>query len=152
MDNVRAGLRADPHRPAFREVIKEIQLAMKPYIILLTCILLPICQSIKSREKRVLQKDGDYIIIVILPSMYNHVGEMNLNSLVWLEMVKFLIDKGADLQTEDKKGMSPTMFAKKSNKNELVSLLLENGGAPIKEGKSNANNRRPKAPAAQQAA
>ena len=65
------------------------------------------------------------------------------------EMVKFLIDKGADLHMEDKKEMTPTMWAKRSNRTEILSLILERGGAPIKEGKNNANNRRPKAPAAQ---
>ena len=29
------------------------------------------------------------------------------------EIIKFLIDKGANLQTEDKKGMTPTAWAKK---------------------------------------
>ena len=31
------------------------------------------------------------------------------------EMVKFLIDKGANLTMEDKKGFTPTAWAKKSN-------------------------------------
>ena len=31
------------------------------------------------------------------------------------EMCKFLIDKGSDLQMEDKKGMTPTHWARKSN-------------------------------------
>ena len=106
-------------------------------------------------------RDGHIKTVQLLMDMggnFDHVDQKNQRPIYYaikanrFEMVKFLIDKGADLQTEDKKGMSPTMFAKKSNKNELVSLLLENGGAPIKEGKSNANNRRPKAPAAQQAA
>ena len=69
---------------------------MKSYIILFTCILLPICQSIKSREKRILQKDGDYIIIVILPALCSHNHEMNLNTIVWMELVKYLIDENQE--------------------------------------------------------
>lgn len=46
-------------------------------------------------------------------------------------MVKFLIDKGANLSMEDKKGITPTMYAKKQNKPEILNLLLENGGAPV---------------------
>ena len=46
-------------------------------------------------------------------------------------MVKFLIDKGADLQMEDKKGVTPTLYAKKQNKPEIMNLLLQNGAAPL---------------------
>ena len=46
-------------------------------------------------------------------------------------MVKFLIDKGANLTMEDKKGIAPTMYAKKQNKEEILKLLLDNGGAPV---------------------
>ena len=46
-------------------------------------------------------------------------------------MVKFLIDKGANLQMEDKKGMTPTHWAKKQNQMEILTLLLENGGVPL---------------------
>ena len=62
------------------------------------------------------------------------------------EMVKFLIDKGANLQTEDKKGVTPTMYAKKQNKNEILNLMLENGGAPLTDrNRGNGNSsRRPK--------
>ena len=68
-------------------------------------------------------------------------------------MVKFLIDKGANLQTEDKKGVTPTMYAKKQNKNEILNLLLENGGAPLTDrNRGNGNsNRRPKQAAPVQA-
>ena len=61
-------------------------------------------------------------------------------------MVKFLIDKGANLQMEDKKGVTPTMYAKKQNKQEILNLLLENGGAPLTDrSRGNVNaNRRPK--------
>jgi len=46
-------------------------------------------------------------------------------------MCKFLIDKGADLQMEDKKGMTPTHWAHKQNQPELLTLLLENGGVNL---------------------
>ena len=48
-------------------------------------------------------------------------------------MVKFLIDRGTNLQLEDKKGMTPTHWAKKHNRPEIMNLLLEHGGAPITE-------------------
>ena len=43
-------------------------------------------------------------------------------------MVKFLIDKGANLQTTDKKGLTPSLWAKKLNKTEILNLILESGG------------------------
>lgn len=43
-------------------------------------------------------------------------------------MVKFLLDKGADLMMEDKKQVNPTLYAKKQNRLEILSLLLEKGG------------------------
>jgi len=46
-------------------------------------------------------------------------------------MCKFLIDKGANLQKEDKKGLTPTHWAKKQNQPEILSLLLENGGVSL---------------------
>lgn len=46
-------------------------------------------------------------------------------------MVKFLIDKGADLQMEDKKGVTPSLYAKKQNKLEILNLLLQSGAAPL---------------------
>ena len=45
---------------------------------------------------------------------------------------------------EDKKGMTPTHWAKKQNKPELLNLLLESGGAPIGDGRRPNANRRPK--------
>lgn len=47
-------------------------------------------------------------------------------------MVEFLIKKGVDLKTEDKKSMTPTHFANKHNKKEILELLLQNGGVPLK--------------------
>ena len=47
-------------------------------------------------------------------------------------MVDFLIKKGSDLKTEDKKNMTPTHWANKHNKKEILELLLANGGVPIK--------------------
>jgi len=46
-------------------------------------------------------------------------------------MCKFLIDKGADLQMEDKKGMTPTHWANKHNQVEILNLLLDNGGVSL---------------------
>jgi len=46
-------------------------------------------------------------------------------------MCKFLIDKGADLQMEDKKGMTPTHWARKLNQAEVLNLLMENGGVSL---------------------
>lgn len=63
-------------------------------------------------------------------------------------MCKFLIDKGANLQMEDKKGMAPTQWAKKQNRTEILNLLLERGGAPLSDGRRPNPNRRPKAAAA----
>jgi ankyrin repeat protein len=62
-------------------------------------------------------------------------------------MCKFLIDKGANLQMEDKKGMAPTHWAKKQNRTEILNLLLERGGAPLGDGRRPNPNRRPKAAA-----
>ena len=47
-------------------------------------------------------------------------------------MVDFLLKKGVDLATEDKKNMTPTHWANKHNKREILELLLANGGVPIK--------------------
>lgn len=58
-----------------------------------------------------------------------------------------MIDKGADLQMEDKKGVTPTLYAKKQNRPEILNLLLENGGAPLSAralAGGNGANRRPK--------
>ena len=62
------------------------------------------------------------------------------------EMVKFLIDKGADLKMKDKKGATPTQYAQKMKKLEILNLLLENGGEPISDrNRGNANAKcRPK--------
>ena len=59
-------------------------------------------------------------------------------------MVKFLLDKGADLQLEDKKGVNPTLYAKKQNRLEILSLLLDRGGQLSDPRKQNqTNNRKP---------
>ena len=41
-------------------------------------------------------------------------------------MTKFLIDRGVQLNMGDKKGVTPTMWAKRLNRNEILNLLLEN--------------------------
>lgn len=57
-------------------------------------------------------------------------------------MVKFLLDKGADLHMEDKKGVTPTMWAKRQNRPEILTLLVENGGSVnVDSRKANANRR-----------
>lgn len=56
-------------------------------------------------------------------------------------MVEFLLKKGINLKHEDKRGMTPTAFAKKNNKNQIVELLMQNGAvlnnkpkvAPVKK-------------------
>ena len=58
-------------------------------------------------------------------------------------MVKFLIDKGADLQTPDKKGLTPSLWAKKLNKNEILSLILENGGVLGDQRRPKVDTKRP---------
>ena len=50
-------------------------------------------------------------------------------------MVDFLIKKGANLQMEDKKNFTPTHWAKKNNRKEILELLLANGGVPLNEKK-----------------
>lgn len=46
-------------------------------------------------------------------------------------MVKFFIDKGSNLKGEDKKGMTPSHWAKKHNRIEILNLIMENGGVAI---------------------
>ena len=50
-------------------------------------------------------------------------------------MVKFLLDKGADLQMEDKKGVNPTLYAKKQNR-----LAIANFQNPTANSSANATN------------
>ena len=40
------------------------------------------------------------------------------------DMVKFLIDRGADLRTVDKKNQSPALYAKRQNKPDIHNLLV----------------------------
>lgn len=42
-------------------------------------------------------------------------------------MVEFLLKKGINIQHEDKRGQTPSTFAKKHNKNQIVELLMQNG-------------------------
>ena len=63
-------------------------------------------------------------------------------------MCKFLIDKGANLKLEDKKGMAPSHWAKKQNKPEILNLILESGGAPLGDGRRPNQNRKSKPAAA----
>jgi hypothetical protein len=53
-------------------------------------------------------------------------------------MVDYLIKKGANLVLEDKKNFTPTHWAKKNNKKEILDLLLANGGVPISDKKQSA--------------
>jgi len=59
------------------------------------------------------------------------------------EMLKFLIDKGSDVSKEDKKGLNPATVAKKLNKEEMLTLLLESGAAPPSDPRRSKDNRRP---------
>lgn len=45
-------------------------------------------------------------------------------------MVEFLLKKGINLNHEDKRGMNPTAFAKRNNKNQMVELLMQYGAVP----------------------
>ena len=63
-------------------------------------------------------------------------------------MTKFLIDRGVNLNSGDKKGVTPTMWAKRLNRNEILNLLLEQGAAMPQERPKQKDNRRP-APAKQ---
>lgn len=61
-------------------------------------------------------------------------------------MVKYLISRGIDIHKEDKKGVTPTHWAKKLNRPEILTLLLESGGqitSDQRRPKAN-DNRRPK--------
>ena len=58
-------------------------------------------------------------------------------------MVKFLIDKGVDLSKEDKKGINPASWAKKQNREEILTLLLESGAAAPTGPRRPKDNRRP---------
>ena len=53
-------------------------------------------------------------------------------------MVKFLLESGISINKEDKKGVTPTSWAKKLNRSEILSILLEKGG------QISADPRRPK--------
>jgi len=62
-------------------------------------------------------------------------------------MTKFLIDKGAILNSGDKKGMTPTSWAKKHNRADILNLLLESGAPqPIEPRRPVKETRRPAKP------
>ena len=58
-------------------------------------------------------------------------------------MTKFLIDRGVNLHNSDKKGVTPTMWAKRLNRNEILNLLLENNAPIPQERPKQKDNRRP---------
>jgi len=59
-------------------------------------------------------------------------------------MVKFFIDKGTNLTSEDKKGMTPSHWAKKHNRLEILNLILENGGVVVTDRRKPTQARPPK--------
>lgn len=60
-----------------------------------------------------------------------------------------MIDKGAVLNTGDKKGVTPAAWAKKQNRTEILSLLLESGApVPTEPRRPLKDNRRPVKPIA----
>ena len=46
-------------------------------------------------------------------------------------MVQYLISQGANLTEPDKMGYTPTHWAKKHNKLQILELLLQNGGMQV---------------------
>ena len=60
-----------------------------------------------------------------------------------------MIDKGAVLNTGDKKGVTPAAWAKKQNRVEILNLLLESGApVPTEPRRPQKDNRRPVKPVA----
>lgn len=57
-------------------------------------------------------------------------------------MVKFLIEKGADLQTGDKKGTTPTHYARRQQKPQILDLLLQNGGQALQDPRRQSQQRK----------
>lgn len=59
-------------------------------------------------------------------------------------MVKFLISRGININKEDKKGVTPTSWAKKLNRSEILNILIENGGQLNSDPRrTKTDNRRP---------
>jgi ankyrin repeat protein len=50
-------------------------------------------------------------------------------------MVEYLIHKGVNLKHEDKKGLTPSHWAKKHNKQQLLELLLQHGAVAVTDNK-----------------
>lgn len=50
-------------------------------------------------------------------------------------MVEYLIHKGVNLKHEDKKGLTPSHWAKKHNKQQLLDLLLQHGAVAVTDSK-----------------
>ena len=46
---------------------------------------------------------------------------------VYFKLIKLLIEKGADLNDQDKNGYTPLMWACKYNHTEIIELLLDKG-------------------------
>ena len=55
-------------------------------------------------------------------------------------VIEWLLEKGIDLKTEDKKRMTPTHWAKRHNKQQILELLLQNEGVPLDAKKNPAKN------------
>ena len=47
------------------------------------------------------------------------------------EVVEYLIQNGANVNITDKKGITPTTLAKRSNKGQILDILVKYGAAPL---------------------
>lgn len=78
--------------------------------------------------------DDDYKALKDLLNTKDHsvnhmlnISLMIVSELGNIETVKFLIDNGADVNTQDEKGKTALMIASEMNDMELVKLLIEKG-------------------------
>ncbi len=51
------------------------------------------------------------------------------------ETVEYMIKQGVNIMHQDKKQVTPLQFAKRSNKHQIVELLLANGATPPADAK-----------------
>lgn len=47
------------------------------------------------------------------------------------EVAEYLIQSGANVNIADKKGITPTALAKRSNKGQIIDILVKYGAAPL---------------------
>jgi ankyrin repeat protein len=48
-----------------------------------------------------------------------------------LDVIEYLIQHGANVNMIDKKGITPTALAKRSNKGQIIDLLVKHGAPPL---------------------